>query len=679
MVVNNKVDSLSYDVEAPPPQGASAGSAAAAAPPPAPAHHHAHAPAAPVMREGTAVMELHKVSLPERRSTVKALRQRLAEVLFPDDPLHQFKNQSSARRLVLALQYFFPIFQWGSAYSPRLLRSDLIAGLTIASLAIPQGISYAKLANLPPIIGLYSSFVPPLIYSLLGSSRDLAVGPVSIASLVMGSMLREAVSPDDQPILYLQLAFTATFFAGVFQASLGFLRLGFIVDFLSKATLTGFMGGAAIIVSLQQLKGLLGIVHFTSHMGFIDVMRSVFKRHDEWEWQTIVMGTAFLAILLLTRQISARNPKLFWISAGAPLASVIISTILSFIWKSHSISVIGILPRGVNPPSANMLTFNGSYVALTIKTGIMTGILSLTEGIAVGRTFASINNYQVDGNKEMMAIGIMNMAGSCASCYVTTGSFSRSAVNYSAGCKTAVSNIVMAAAVLVTLLFLMPLFHYTPNVILSAIIITAVVGLIDVRGAAKLWKVDKLDFLACMAAFLGVLLVSVQMGLAIAVGISLFKILLQVTRPNMVVKGLVPGTQTYRSVVQYREAVRVPAFLVVGVESAIYFTNSMYLVERVMRYLRDEEEMALKSNQSSIRCVVLDMSAVAAIDTSGLDALSELKKILDKRNIELVLANPVGSVAERMFNSAVGETFGSDRLFFSVAEAVAAGACKAQP
>jgi sulfate transporter 3 len=232
----------------------------------------------------------------------------------------------------------------------------------------------------------------------------------------------------------------------------------------------------------------------------------------------------------------------------------------------------------------------------------------MQEGIAVGRTFASINNYQVDGNKEMMAIGVMNMAGSCASCYVTTGSFSRSAVNFSAGCKTALSNIVMAAAVLVTLLFLMPLFRYTPNVILSAIIITAVVGLIDVRGAAKLWRVDKLDFLACAAAFLGVLLVSVQVGLAVAVAISLFKILLQVTRPNMVVKGLVPGTQSYRSVAQYREAVRVPGLLVVGVESAVYFANSMYLVERVMRFVRDEEEKALKSSQSSIRCVVLDMS-----------------------------------------------------------------------
>ncbi|KQK19909.1 probable sulfate transporter 3.4 [Brachypodium distachyon] len=629
--------------------------------PPAAEHHRAiNMPAMGVER--------HKVSAPERRTTCQALRQRLAEVFFPDDPLHRFKNQPPGKKLVLALQYFFPIFDWGSQYSLRLLRSDAVAGLTIASLAIPQGISYAKLANLPPIIGLYSSFVPPLIYALLGSSRDLAVGPVSIASLVMGSMLREAVAPEQQPIVYLQLAFTATFFAGLFQASLGFLRLGFMVDFLSKATLTGFMGGAAVIVSLQQLKGLLGIVHFTTHMGFVDVMASVVKRHAEWEWQTIVMGVAFLAVLLGTRQISARNPRLFWVSAAAPLSSVIISTVISYLCRGHAISIIGDLPRGVNPPSMNMLAFSGPFVALSMKTGIMTGILSLTEGIAVGRTFASINNYAVDGNKEMMAIGVMNMAGSCASCYVTTGSFSRSAVNYSAGCKTAVSNIVMAAAVLVTLLFLMPLFHYTPNVILSAIIITAVVGLIDVRGAARLWKVDKLDFMACLAAFLGVLLVSVQVGLAVAVGISLFKVLLQVTRPNTVIMGRIPGTQSFRNMAQYKDAVKVPSFLVVGVESAIYFANSTYLVERIMRYLREEEE----EGGQGVKCVVLDMGAVAAIDTSGLDALAELKRVLDKRAVELVLANPVASVTERMYSSVVGETFGSDRIFFSVAEAVAA-------
>ncbi|KAF3972985.1 hypothetical protein CMV_003563 [Castanea mollissima] len=163
----------------------------------------------------------------------------------------------------------------------------------------PRGISYAKLANLPPIVGLYSSFVPPLVYAVLGSSRDLAVGPVSIASLILGSMLRQEVSPNKDPLLFLQLAFSSTFFAGLFQASLGLLRLGFIIDFLSKATLIGFMAGVAITVSLQQLKSLLGITNFTKQMGLVPVLSSVFHNRKEWSWQTIVMGFCFLVLLLV--------------------------------------------------------------------------------------------------------------------------------------------------------------------------------------------------------------------------------------------------------------------------------------------------------------------------------------------------------------------------------------------
>ncbi|XP_010254169.1 PREDICTED: probable sulfate transporter 3.4 isoform X2 [Nelumbo nucifera] len=471
-----------------------------------------------ITAESLPPLEIHEVCLPPNKTTFQTLKHRLSEIFFPDDPLHRFKNQSPSVKLVLGLQYFFPIFQWGTNYSLRLIKSDIISGLTIASLAIPQGISYAKLANLPPIIGLYSSFVPPLIYAVLGSSRHLAVGPVSIASLVMGSMLGESVSHTEEPILYLKLAFTATFFSGLFQASLGLLRLGFIIDFLSKATLLGFMAGAAVIVSLQQLKGLFGIVHFTNKMQIIPVMSSVFYHREEWSWQTIVMGLSFLIFLLTTRHISIRKPKLFWVSAAAPLTSVILSTILVFAFKAHvhGISTIGHLQKGLNPPSANMLYVQGPYLGLAIKTGIITGILSLTEGIAVGRTFASLRNYQVDGNKEMMAIGLMNIVGSCSSCFVTSGSFSRSAVNYNAGAQTAVSNIIMAATVLVTLLFLMPLFTYTPSLVLGAIIITAVIGLIDYRAAYRLWKVDRLDFFACMCAFFGVLFISVQIGLAIA-------------------------------------------------------------------------------------------------------------------------------------------------------------------
>ncbi|XP_047951510.1 probable sulfate transporter 3.4 [Salvia hispanica] len=619
---------------------------------------------------GTGVLD---VRMPPPMSTAKKFQLRLSEIFFPDDPLHKFKDQTLSRKFVLGLQYFLPILQWAPHYTLTLLKSDIISGLTIASLAIPQGISYAKLANLPPIVGLYSSFVPPLIYSVLGSSRHLAVGPVSIASLVMGTMLRETVSDEEQPALYLKLALTATFFAGVFQASLGFLRLGFIIDFLSKATLVGFMAGAAVIVALQQLKGLLGITHFTNKMQLIPVLSSVIHEEKEWSLETIVMGVCFLIILLVTRQISIIYPKLFWISAATPLTLVILSTALVAGLKSklHGVQTIGKLPEGINPPSVNMLFFSGHYIGLAIKTGLITGILSLTEGIAVGRTFAALKNYQVDGNKEMMAIGLMNMSGSCTSCYVTTGSFSRSAVNYNAGAQTVVSNIVMAIAVLIVLLFLMPLFRYTPNLILSAIIITAVVGLIDYKGAYEIWKVDKLDFLAALCSFLGVLFISVPIGLAIAVGVSVLKILLHVSRPNTVPLGNIPGTKVYQSLTRYKEAVRIPSFFIIAVEAPIFFANSLYLQERILRWIREEEEWLELHNSSNILCVILDMTAVTGIDTSGIDLITELRRMLNLRSIKLVLVNLVGGVMEKLQFSNILESFGSEGLYLTVGEAVA--------
>ncbi|CAN6810878.1 unnamed protein product [Brassica oleracea] len=619
------------------------------------------------------IVEIHSVCLPPKKTTFQKLKKRFADVFFPDDPLERFRNQTWRNKVILSLQSLFPIFTWGSQYDLKLFRSDVISGLTIASLAIPQGISYAKLANLPPIVGLYSSFVPPLIYSVLGSSKHLAVGPVSIASLVMGSMLSESVSPTQDPVLYLKLAFTSTFFAGLFQASLGLLRLGFLIDFLSKPTLVGFTAGAAVIVSLQQLKGLLGIVHFTGKMQFIPVMSSVFNHRSEWSWETIVMGLGFLIILLTTRHISMRKPKLFWISAASPLASVVISTLLVFLIrnKTHAISFIGHLPKGLNPPSSNMLYFSGTHLALAINTGIITGVLSLTEGIAVGRTFASLKNYQVNGNKEMMAIGFMNMVGSCTSCYVTTGSFSRSAVNYNAGAKTAASNIVLASTVLVTLLFLMPLFYYTPNLILAAIILTAVIGLIDYQAAYKLYKVDKFDFFTCMCAFFGVLLVSVPLGLAIAVVVSVIKILLHVTRPNTLEFGNIQGTQIYQSLERYREASRIHGFLILAVESPIYFANSTYLQERILRWTREEETRIKENNGSTLKCIVLDMTAVSSIDTSGIEAVFELRRRLEKQSLQLVLVNPVGSVMEKLHKSKIIESLGLSGLYLTVAEAVA--------
>ncbi|KAG5532187.1 hypothetical protein RHGRI_026720 [Rhododendron griersonianum] len=596
-------------------------------------------------------MEVHMVVPPPHRSTWEKLKTRLKETFFPDDPLRQFQGQTTKTKWILGAQYVFPILQWGPNYSFQLLKSDV-------------GISYAKLANLPPIVGLYSSFVPPLVYAVLGSSRDLAVGPVSIASLIMGSMLREEVSPSNDPLLFLQLAFSSTFFAGVFQASLGILRLGFIIDFLSKATLIGFMAGAAIIVSLQQLKALLGIKNFTKQMGL-------------WSWQTILMGVCFLMVLLLARHISMRRPKLFWVSAGAPLASVILSTLLVFAFKAqnHGISVIGKLQQGLNPPSWNMLHFHGSYLGLIMKTGLITGIISLTEGIAVGRTFAALKNYQVDGNKEMIAIGMMNIVGSSTSCYVTTGAFSRSAVNHNAGAKTAVSNIIMAVTVMVTLLFLMPLFQYTPNVILGAIIVTAVVGLIDIPAAYYIWKIDKFDFLVMLCAFFGVIFISVQGGLAIAVGLSIFKILMQITRPKTVMVGNIPGTDIYRDIHHYKEATTVPGFLILNIESPINFANTTYLNERILRWIEDYEAKEDTKKQQSLRFVVLDLSPVSSIDTSGVSLFKELRKAVEKKGIEastLEFQSSIGEVIEKLQRADEDRDLSRpDCLFLTVGEAIA--------
>ncbi|KAM7527215.1 hypothetical protein LguiB_030625 [Lonicera macranthoides] len=618
----------------------------------------------------------HPVAIPPPQPFFKSLNNTLKETFFPDDPLRQFKNQTPRRKLALGIRYILPIFEWGSRYRWEYLKSDLISGITIASLAIPQGISYAKLANLPPILGLYSSFVPPLIYAMMGSSRDLAVGTVAVASLLTASMLGSEVNATENPKLYLHLAFTATFFAGALQAALGILRLGFIVDFLSHATIVGFMAGAATVVCLQQLKGILGLDHFTHGTDLVSVLRSVFTQTHKWRWESALLGCVFLFYLLVAKYVSKRKAKLFWISAMAPLTSVILGSLLVYLThaENHGVQVIGKLKKGLNPVSIMELQFGSSeYLMIAIKTGIVTGVIALAEGIAVGRSFAMFKNYHIDGNKEMIAFGMMNIAGSCTSCYLTTGPFSRSAVNFNAGCKTAASNIVMALAVMITLLFLTPLFHYTPLVVLSSIIVAAMLGLIDYQAALHLWSIDKFDFLVCMAAYIGVIFFSVEIGLVVAVGLSLLRVLLFVARPKTSVLGNIPESTIYRNVDQYTDATNVPGILILEIDAPIYFANSSYLRERILRWIDEEEDNLKSSGETSLQYVILDMRAVGNIDTSGINMLEEVKKNNDRRGLKLVMANPGGEVMKKLNKAKFIENIGQEWIYLTVGEAV--GAC----
>ncbi|XP_030506736.2 sulfate transporter 1.2 [Cannabis sativa] len=616
---------------------------------------------------------IHKLGKPPKQNLLKEISTAVKETFFSDDPFRSFKDQPKSKKFMLGVQAVFPIFDWARDYSLAKFKGDLIAGLTIASLCIPQDIGYAKLAYLPPQNGLYSSFVPPLVYAFMGSSRDIAIGPVAVVSLLLGDLLQAEIDPNDL-IPYRRLAFTATFFAGLTQLALGFFRLGFLIEFLSHAAIVGFMGGAAITIALQQLKGLLGIKkNFTKKTDIVSVLRSVFNSaHHGWNWQTIVIGVTFLAFLLVAKHIGKRNKKYFWVPAVAPMVSVVVSTFCVYITRADKdgVQIVNHIEKGINPASANDLFLSGEHVGKAFRIGVVAGIIALTEAIAIGRTFAAMKSYQIDGNKEMVALGTMNIIGSLTSCYVATGSFSRSAVNYMSGCHTAVSNIVMAGVVFLTLELITPLFKYTPNAILASIIIAAVVNLLDYEAAILIWKIDKFDFVACMGAFFGVVFISVEIGLLIAVSLSLAKILLQVTRPRTAVLGKLPRTSVYRNTLQYPEARQVPGVLIIRVDSAIYFTNSNYIKERILRWLTEEEERVDECHLPKIQHLIVEMSPVTDIDTSGIHALEELYKNLQKREIQLALANPGTIVMDKLYQSEFADEIGESNIFLSVGDAI---------
>ncbi|KAK7824478.1 sulfate transporter 3.1 [Quercus suber] len=389
------------------------------------------------------------------------------------------------------------------------------------------------------------------------------------------------------------------------------------------------MAGAATVVCLQQLKGILGLDHFTHGTDLVSVMCSVFSQTHQWRWESGVLGCCFLFFLISTRYF------------------------------------IGELKKGLNPPSFGDLVFVSPYLTVAIKTGIITGVIALAEGIAVGRSFAMFKNYHIDGNKEMIAFGMMNIVGSCTSCYLTTGPFSRSAVNYNAGCKTAVSNIVMAMTVMLTLLFLTPLFHYTPLVVLSAIIISAMLGLIDYAAAIHLWKVDKFDFVVCTSAYIGVVFGSIQMGLVIAIALSLLRVLLFIARPRTVVLKNIPNSMIYRNVEQYPNTNNVPGILKTNKKHYLHF--------RIARWIDEEEDRIKSTGETSLQYFILDMGAVGNIDTSGISMMEEVKKIADRRGLKLVLANPGSEVMKKLNKSKFIDNIGQEWIYLTVGEAV--GAC----
>ncbi|KAJ3671075.1 hypothetical protein LUZ60_008501 [Juncus effusus] len=617
----------------------------------------------------------YRVNLSSERTFTSALKSSLKETFFPDDPFRNFTGLPMHKKAWNGLKYFVPVLDWAPKYTLSNLWGDMLAGVTIASLAIPQGISYAGLAKLPPVIGLYSSFVPPLVYAVFGSSKNLAVGTVAAASLLIVSIIENKVTASKKLDLYTQLFFTAAFFTGIFQMALGFLRLGFLVDFLSRSTITGFMGGTAILIILQQLKGMLGMKHFTTKTDIVSVLRCIFENRHEWQWQSAVLGVCFLSFLILTQYVRKKQPKLFYVSAVAPLMVVIMGGLFAFLihGQHHGIPIVGDLKKGLNPISISELKFQSQYIGTVVKAGIISGFVALAEGVAVGRSLAMMKNEQIDGNKEMVAFGMMNLAGSFTSCYLTTGPFSKSAVNYNAGCKTPMSNVVMSLCIMFVLLFLAPLFKYTPLVALSAIIISAMLGLIKYKQIIAIYKVDKFDFCICMAAFVGVVFFSMIIGLGVSVVLGIIRALLYVARPITCKMGNINGGEIYCDITQYPDAYPPHNMLILQVGSPIYYANADYLRERIARWVEDEEKAA-NANGEDLLYVIINIGGVTSIDNTGIGMLQEVHKYLERKGIKMALTNPRLQIVDKLRISGLIDLIGEYWIFLSVGDAV--NACR---
>ncbi|KAK8343343.1 hypothetical protein V6Z11_A07G004400 [Gossypium hirsutum] len=610
----------------------------------------------------------HTVNFVTPKKFIKTFKKDCKETFFPDEPFGKFRHDKLLQKVKKTIQYFIPIFEWLPRYNLHLFRYDVLAGITITSLAIPQGISYARLADLPPIIGLYSSFVPPLIYTVFGSSNNLAVGTVAACSLLMHETLGAVVSPKDDPTLYLHLIYTSTFFTGIFQTALGFCRLGILVDFLSHSTITGFMGGTAIIISLQQMKGILGLKHFTTRTDVVRVIQAIFHYRNEWKWQSFVAGLIFLCFLQVARYVRQRKPNLFWVSAISPMAVVAVGCLYAYLGdgEQHGIAIVGDLKKGLNPSSIHYLNFDSRYLPATIRAGAVTGLISMVEGIAIGRSFAIIKNEQIDGNKEMIAYGFMNIIGSLTSCYLTTGPFSKTAVNVNSGCKTPMANVVQGFCMMLTLLFLAPIFSYTPLVALAAIIMSAMLGLINYEEMYHLYKVDKFDFAICMAAFFGVSFGSMDIGLLLSVGLSLLRALLYVARPAACKLGRLPNTSLYRDTEQYPETMSLEGILVLQLGSPVYFANCSYIRERILRFINEEDAVTEYRTEH----ILLDLSGVASIDMSGIDTFIELIRVLKGKHIKLGIVNPRIEVLEKMTLAKFVDVLGKQAFYLSIEEAI---------
>jgi sulfate permease, SulP family len=531
------------------------------------------------------------------------------------------------------------------------LFADLAAGLTVGAMLVPQGMAYALLAGLPPEVGLYASTIPLVLYALFGTSRQLAVGPVAIVSLLSATTLASVA--DEGSGGYVAAAAMLALLVGLVHIVLGVARLGFLTRLLSHPVLVGFTSAAALIIGASQVKHILG-VSLERGEHFHDTVWGLLQKVDEAHGLTVVTGLAAIALMVGLKRWLPLVP-------GA-LAAVAVTTVASVVWdlESRGVKVVGEIPQGLPP-----LTVPDDFgiVGTLLPAAFVITLVGYMESIAVAKVYARRNRYEVDSNRELIGLGAANVGAGLFGGYPVTGGFSRTAVNAEAGARTKLAALITAAIVTLVIVALTPLFQQLPSATLGAIVVVAVAKLFDLAEINHIRHLKTADFVTLVVAFLATLAFGVELGIGIAVVASIVVVAVRMMTPHTAELGRLPGSTLYRNVARFPEAERVPGVAVLRFDVSLSYLNVEFLKRRVQRLVEESD--------GDLRAVVLDASGVNDLDTSALEAFTELAQDLDEQGITLHLASVKGPVRDVLMRSGTYQQLG-DRVHNQVHDAVQA-------
>ncbi len=560
---------------------------------------------------------------------------------------------------------FLPITTWLKTYTRQDFNNDLFAGVITAILLVPQGIAYAILAGLPPQLGLYASILPPIVYVILGTSRTLSVGPVSIAAIMIASALNAPeISALGDP-LHSTLILSAE--SGLILLLMALLRMGGLVNFISHPVLTGFTSGASLLIIGSQLPQLIGLKtptcswNLECYQGYLQNYNSI----------TLFIGLAALLVLViftkplpwLLKKIGLKLSLLTAISKCGPLLTVLLATMLVSYFSLqtlHGVAVVGQVPTGF--PKLSIDFWAPEKWRLLLPSSAFIALIAYVESVAIAKVTANLRAEKIDPNQELIALGFANLTTAISGGMPVAGGFSRTMVNFSAGARTQVAMLIAAGILALAVIFFSPWFENIPKVALAAIILVAIVPLVRINSIVHTWRYDRGDGIAELVTFLGVLVLGIEEGISLGIILTLISYLRKTSQPHIAVVGRIPKTGHYRNV--KRHAVDTWAsLLLLRIDENITFANVDFIENFIVAELKRQE---------TIEHIVLILTSVSDIDTTALEALENLNRVLQGSGMTLHLSEAKGPVLDKLEKTHFFNELKPGKVFFHTDEAIKA-------